>query len=147
VAPELLPENQFQKAGAIKAAFFLIGGLLGYVVLLFTTHIHYTWVYYSYLAIKIPTAMPTFWLLDNDLPGAIQQKSGGESGSLLADIKQAYTIPTKFVGGFPRLALGSFLFMAGTAPIFFLFLIIRDLVGITDSVELQSVLAESSQWR
>lgn len=88
--------------------------------------------------------MPTFWLLNNDLPGALQQKNGGESGSLWLDIKQAYTIPTKFVGGFPRLALGSFLFMAGTAPIFFLFLIIRDLVGIIDPAELQSVLAETS---
>merc|ERR1719277_987225 len=113
VAPELLPEHQFQKAGAIKAAFFLLGGLLGYIVLLFTTHIHYTWGYYSYLCIKIPTALPTFWLLSNDLPGCNPQKT--EEQTWWTGIKRSYLTPSEFLGGFPRLAMGSFLFMSGTA--------------------------------
>mmetsp|Transcript_36783 Transcript_36783/g.101156 ORF Transcript_36783/g.101156 Transcript_36783/m.101156 type:complete len:625 (+) Transcript_36783:67-1941(+) len=141
LTPELLPASQFQKASAIKAGFFLVGGLAGYVAVLFSARLHYTWTYYAYLTLKIPLAIPTFMLVSNDAPGGAKKSSGLPWWQ---DVWNMYKIPGTFEGGFPRLSLASCVYMCGTAPVFFLILFIRDLVGVMDPVDLQLTLAWTS---
>jgi hypothetical protein len=148
IAPELLPPHQFQVASAIKAFFFLIGGLLGYIALLLTANVHYTWLYYAYLSLMIPMALPTFMILDDDVSRHIRRVTmpgdADDEKSWLGEVQDAYCVPARLKGGFPRLQWACCIYMCGTAPIFFLILIIRDVVGITDAAELQVALSKVS---
>jgi len=161
IPPKLLPKHQFQVACAIKAALAFLGGMLGYVALYFTTRVHYTWLYYAYLAIKLPAALPTLMLLHDadalgiDAAGPLSRADKPDKRATIdagddvaiswwSEVKDAYRTPGTLKGGFPRLQVACFIYMCGTAPVFFLILIIRDVVGITDPVRLQSALSETS---
>merc|ERR1719491_408408 len=66
----------------------------------------------------------------------IPRHSSGQSFGM-ASFVQAYVIPMRYPGCFPRACLCLFTFGLGTGPIFFTLLMVRDMVGITEEVELQ----------
>merc|ERR1719409_2661816 len=68
IVPELVPTRQFALASSIKAASFLMGGLLGYCLLFYMANVHYTWCYFAYLGSMFFCAIPSLLLLVNDEP-------------------------------------------------------------------------------
>jgi len=143
LVPEMVPQEQFQTASAVKAASFLLGGLFGYVMLMILVHVHYSWLYYAYLFGMFVSAIPALSLLASDLPLAHTQMRQREDSFVSAMI-QAYLKPMRTQGGFPRACLAVFVFSLGTAPMFFLLLIVRDVVGIQRPVALQEHFSGSS---
>jgi len=134
LVPEMVPQSQFKIASAIKASSFLFGGLFGYVLLILFVEVHYSWLYYSYLLGMFLCAVPSLLLLNNEGPfGNPREHKDGFVSSMV----QAYILPTKYEGGFPRACLAVFVFSLGTSPMFFLLLILRDVVGEVNPVKLQ----------
>lgn len=129
LVPELVPQKQFQLASSIKASGFLVGGVLGYAMLLGFTDWHYTWLYYAYLIGMVTCAIPSLMLLSKDHPPGLKPKRQAPEG-LVAAITQAYLVPLSFAGGFPLACLAVMVFGLGTCPIFFMLLMVRDVVGI-----------------
>jgi len=141
LVPEMVPKSQYGIASAIKASMFLVGGLFGYALLIVFATVHYSWLYYAYLSGMFLGAIPSLMLLTKDAP------SGGRlpaSHSFVSSLWQAYVIPTCYKGGFPRACLAVFVFSLGTAPMFFLLLILRDLVGLSDPRGLQQQFSATS---
>lgn len=143
LVPELVPQAQFPLGSAVKASMFLVGGIFGYVLLMFTTHVHFSWLYYAYLIGMLTTVIPPLCLLSDDAPSC-QAKHKKEGHSFLRYLAEAYTTPPRYKGGFPMACLAVFCYGLGTTPMFFLMLIVRDLVGITDAVNLQYHFSASS---
>mmetsp|Transcript_17896 Transcript_17896/g.36140 ORF Transcript_17896/g.36140 Transcript_17896/m.36140 type:complete len:451 (+) Transcript_17896:1-1353(+) len=139
LVPEMVPQQQYQTASGIKACSFLLGGLFGYALLEVYADAHYTWLYYAYPMGMFVCAMPSLMLLDKDHPASQkhQQDTASERDSFLQSLTKAYLVPLAYKGGFPRACLAVFVFSLGTAPMFFLLLIVRDLVGIADPVAMQ----------
>merc|ERR1712137_691036 len=50
----------------------------------------------------------------------------------------AYIGPAQLKGGFPEACFASFVFSCGSAPMFFILLMIRDLVGVEDTYTLET---------
>lgn len=142
IVPELVPTKQFALASSIKAASFLMGGLLGYCLLFFMADVHYTWCYFAYLGSMFICAIPSLILLTNDKPSPVNKFRKGRS--FMTNMSQAYITPSTFEGGFPLVSLAIFVMSCGTAPMFFFLLIIRDLVGIHNEVRLQQDFAIGS---
>mmetsp|Transcript_46197 Transcript_46197/g.100387 ORF Transcript_46197/g.100387 Transcript_46197/m.100387 type:complete len:671 (+) Transcript_46197:164-2176(+) len=145
VVPEMVPASQFQVASAIKACSFLFGGLFGYVLLILLADLHYGWLYYAYPVGMLLCAIPSLMMLGEDpsAAAAARQEPVAREG-FLAAVSKAYVGPMRFKGGFPRACLAVFVFSLGTAPMFFLLLIVRDLVGITNPIVLQQQFSLSS---
>jgi len=135
ICPEMLPPEQFEISSAIRASMFLLGGLSGYVMVALLAHVHYSWLYHGYLIMMLLCGLPALLLIDGDAPAA--PVSARRQGSFLASAVEAYVRPSRFQGGFPRACLCIFLFSCGTAPMFFILLMIRDLVGIEEPLQLQ----------
>jgi len=140
IVPEMIPQKQYGIASSIKASSFLLGGLLGYSLLIIFAKVHYGWLYYAYLFGMFTCAIPSLMMLDNDVPldnpsRRLNQESFSHS------LARAYIAPSQYKGGFPRACLAVFVFSLGTSPMFFLLLIIRDVVGVTEPVELQRVFS------
>jgi len=136
VVPELIPRSQYEVASAIRAQNFLLGGLVGYVALIVFRSFHYSWIYYGYLIVMLVCAFLTLSFIDaGDLAG--QQRDRDEEVSLSAFLTQAYYMPSRIQGGFPKACLCMFVFSSGSAPMFFLLLMVRDIVGIKDPTDLQ----------
>jgi len=144
LAPELVAPEQFQFASAIKAALFLFGGLFGYILIVLTAGIHYNWLYYAYLTQMIITCIPVLLLLDDDAPRLPRAGSRQQRINFGAEMAEAYLAPPRIEGGFPRACLAVFVFSLGTAPMFFLLLLVRDIVGIRNEVALQTHFGGSS---
>jgi len=143
LVPEMVPQSQFGIASSIKACGFLLGGLFGYTMLIILADLDYSWLYFAYPIGMFLCAIPSLMMLDKDVPvgmGMKKQTKDTFSSSLL----QAYIAPTRYKGGFPRACLAVFIFSLGTAPMFFLLLVIRDLVGVSDPVELQRTFSVTS---
>jgi len=143
IIPEMVPPEQWPVAGAVKAASFLFGGLFGYVLLILLVNLHYSWLYYAYMVGMLICALPALYLLrkDEHPPGF---KPRGVDESLWDSITQAYVVPTQYEGGFPRFSLCTFVFTLGTSPMFFLLLMVRDLVGVSDPADLQRLFSQIS---
>jgi len=138
LVPEMVPQEQYQTASGIKACSFLLGGLVGYTILMVFSDLHYTWLYYAYPIGMFVCAVPSLYLLDKDHPvSQKRQHENSDEESFLQSLVKAYLVPVAYRGGFPRACLAVFVFGLGTAPMFFLLLIVRDLVGITDPVVMQ----------
>jgi MFS family permease len=133
ICPELLPPEHFAVSSAVRAAMFLVGGLAGYVMVALCSHLHYSWLYHGYLILMLFCGLPAL-LLISDAPGRKPPKHKPLANSII----EAYVKPSQYVGGFPRACLCIFLFSFGSAPMFFLLLMLRDLVGISDPVTLQT---------
>lgn len=135
IVPEMVPQEQYQMASGIKACSFLLGGLLGYIILYLTADVNYRWLYYAYPIGMFTCCIPPLSLLSEDRPVGlthrIQQQPFGDS------LWQAYVAPTKCKGGFPTACLAVFTFSLGTSPMFFLLLIVRDLVGVSNTSIMQ----------
>jgi len=142
MVPELVPTRQFALASSIKAASFLMGGLLGYCLLFYMADVHYTWCYFAYLFAMFTCAIPSLVLLGNDKPAPVNLHRASKSFS--ANMSSAYITPCTFVGGFPEISLAIFVMSCGTAPMFFFLLIIRDLLGVHNQVDLQQDFAIGS---
>jgi len=135
LVPELLPRSQYELSSAIRALNFLLGGLAGYAMLIVFRHVHYSWIYYGYLVLMILCAGLSLVFIIS--AGAPAQGSGRRSTSVSQMIAKAYIMPTRVQGGFPRACLCMFVFSLGSAPMFFLLLMIRDIVGVYDPPMLQ----------
>uniref|UniRef100_A0A7S4SF44 Major facilitator superfamily (MFS) profile domain-containing protein n=1 Tax=Alexandrium monilatum TaxID=311494 RepID=A0A7S4SF44_9DINO len=131
IVPELVPPSQFQIASAIKASSSILGGLFGYVLLIVFENVHYSWLYYAYPIGMFFTSLPPLYLLNSERP-FVHARKEVEKTSCMDSMAQAYLSPMQFPGGFPAACLAVFLFSLGTAPMFFLLLIVRDIVGITE---------------
>jgi len=91
------------------------------------------------------SSVPPLFLLDKDKPlNWSEEKKTPSDGHFLASLLQAYTNPMKIPGGFPLACLSVFVFSLGTAPMFFLLLMVRDLLGVSDLVAMQEVFSTSS---
>lgn len=143
LVPEMVPQDQYQTASGIKASSFLLGGLFGYTLLLVYADAHYDWLYYAYPIGMFTCSLPALFLLDKDHPfpksrqQSILDQEDRDEESFLLSLTKAYTEPMNYKGGFPRACLAVFIFGLGTAPMFFLLLIVRDLVGIRNAVAMQ----------
>lgn len=135
ICPEMLPPEQYEMSSAIRASMFLVGGLMGYVMVALLAHLHYSWLYHGYLIMMLFCGCPALLVIDGE--GVTQSRAGSTSQSLLRSTVDAYLKPARFEGGFPRACLCIFLFSCGTAPMFFILLMIRDLVGVEDAIPLQ----------
>ncbi len=138
---DAVPESQYQLAGAIKSSSFLVGGLFGYAMLIVLADVHYSWFYYAYLLGMFSCAIPSLLLLQDDAPSGKTQKL---DENLSASLIQAYLAPTRYEGAFGSACISVFVFSLGTAPMFFLLLILRDLAGPTDPHKLQQEFSVSS---
>uniref|UniRef100_A0A7S1S6D5 Major facilitator superfamily (MFS) profile domain-containing protein n=1 Tax=Alexandrium catenella TaxID=2925 RepID=A0A7S1S6D5_ALECA len=136
LVPEMVHPKQFKIASAIKASSFLLGGLLGYVLLMLMTHVRFTWLYYAYPVGMFICSLPPLYLLNQNRP-IVHAKMGHEEQTFLQSMAQAYVDPCRYPGGFPYACLAVCVFSLGTAPMFYMLLIVRDLVGFTDPANQQ----------
>jgi len=147
LVPEMVPQEQYQLASGIKACSFLLGGLFGYALLMIFSDSHYSWLYYAYPIGMFVCSIPCLFLLDADQPFARlqeQRQEPQEQEGFLTSLAKSYWTPVNYRGGFPRACLAVFIFSLGTAPMFFLLLIVRDLVGIGDPIRMQQYFSAGS---
>eukprot|EP00811_Abedinium_folium_P032571 NODE_5605_length_1753_cov_6.674047.p1 GENE.NODE_5605_length_1753_cov_6.674047~~NODE_5605_length_1753_cov_6.674047.p1 ORF type:complete len:531 (+),score=160.56 NODE_5605_length_1753_cov_6.674047:236-1594(+) len=131
LCPELLPPEQFALASSVKSAGFLVGGVAAYGMLIVLRGVHYSWLYYCYLFGMYICSIPPLLLLDREVP------VNREMDPFIMSAISAYLTPARLRGGFPHACLAVFIFTCGTAPMFFFILMVRDLVGITETSMLQ----------
>lgn len=136
LVPMLLPRSQYEISGSIRSLSVLFGGLAGYFMIVVFRHWHFSWIYYLYLTTMIVCASVSLSVIpieDQDQP-----QTSRLSGIGLADLAtRAYFAPARLEGGFPYACLCLFIFSLGTAPIFFLLLMLRDIVGLPAGAQLQ----------
>mmetsp|Transcript_139197 Transcript_139197/g.388397 ORF Transcript_139197/g.388397 Transcript_139197/m.388397 type:complete len:648 (-) Transcript_139197:81-2024(-) len=137
LVPELLPRSQYELSSAIRALNFLLGGLVGYGALIAFRHFHYSWLYYGYLLVMIVCAFFTLCFINTDDLGGVSRPNRRKETSLSALVTQAYYLPAQLDGGFPKACLCLFVFSLGSAPMFFLLLMVRDIIGIKEHVTMQ----------
>jgi len=144
LVPELLPQSQYEASSQIRSLNFLLGGLIGYVALITFRGLHFSWLYYAYLFVMLVCAFLSLCLIDaEDMATKLQQATSRAAKHALEDqtfkklVVQAYWMPARCEGGFPRACMCQFIFSLGSAPMFFLLLMIRDIVGIKDESVLQ----------
>jgi hypothetical protein len=106
------------------------------------TDYHYTWLYWAYAIGMLIFAVPCQVLLNNDQPLRGTTARLREPFSQL--LQKAYIAPAYIDGYFPQLCLAISIFSLGTSPMFFLLLMIRDLVGTSDPVQLQHIFSAGS---
>lgn len=138
LVPELLPRSQYEVSSNIRALHFLLGGLAGYVMIIVASANgwHYSWMYYAYLILMTLCAMLSLLLISTgEAQPARPSANGGKA--LWTFLAKAYILPTRIEGGFPKACLCLFLFSLGTAPMFFLMLMVRDIIGIYNQDLLQ----------
>ncbi|CAJ1450160.1 unnamed protein product [Effrenium voratum] len=135
LAPEMVPVSQYSMASAVKGGLFLMGGVLGYVMLMFSVHVRFTWLYSAYLAFMLICSMPALFILRESV--TMRESSNIrrlQSKTSFDYLTHAYLAPARLPGGFSLACLSVFVFALGTAPMFFLLLMVRDLVGIKNQV-------------
>mmetsp|Transcript_23583 Transcript_23583/g.42608 ORF Transcript_23583/g.42608 Transcript_23583/m.42608 type:complete len:574 (+) Transcript_23583:60-1781(+) len=141
LAPELLPQSQYAMAGGIKAFMFLMGGVMGYVMLIVLADVNFTWVYVAYLVAMPIGISPALFMLSNDGPMRSSRVAEAYEHSFKENLHRAYIEPFRIPGGFPLASVAVFVFSFGTGPMFFLLLMVRDLLGIDDDAQQQRVFA------
>lgn len=140
LAPEMVPPAQYQTASAIKAAIFLLGGVVGYVALIVFADYDFGWVYTAYLIGMLVCALPQLTILSVFENPRIKFRYS-RNDSFLQSMAKAYLAPARIPGGFPMACLAVFVFSLGTAPMFFLLLMVRDLIGLHNEVEEQRLFS------
>jgi len=137
ICPEMLPPQQYEISSAIRASMFLVGGLGGYVMVMLLVTWPYYWLYHGYLIMMFVCGIPPLLAISRDIPKSNTRGANRTGQSFLASCVEAYVKPSQYEGGFPCACLCIFLFSCGSAPMFFLLLMLRDLVGIDEQVALQ----------
>lgn len=130
LAPEMVPSTQYAMASSVKGALFLLGGVLGYVMLMFTVELHFSWLYGAYLVMMLVCSMPALFLLRESTQVRRSSQTRLHFKPGFDYLSYAYLAPARLPGGFSLACLSVFVFALGTAPMFFLLLMVRDLVGI-----------------
>merc|ERR1740121_2814052 len=133
LVPELLPRCQYELASSLRSLNFIMGGLGGYAAIIFFRKINYSWLYYAYLLVMVVCGFLTVLYLGEEKP---RRRAEG-SNSLFSLALRAYQEPASYKGGFPMACFSLFLFSLGSAPMFFLLLMVRDIVGIRELAPLQ----------
>lgn len=136
LVPELLPNSQYKAASIAKATQFLLGSIFGFVTLIFMRDFKYTWLYWAYALGMLVFSIPSQVLLWDDSPLMNGHSSNRSSKPFLETLEQAYFAPAQLSGWFPRACLAITSFSFGTSPMFFLLLMLRDLVGSTNPDQL-----------
>jgi len=135
LVPELLPRSQYEIASSVRALNFLLGGLTGFAMLIAFRHMHFSWLYYAYLILMtLCAALSLVFVSTGEAQPTIRSNRDAAFSVLMA---KAYVLPTRVEGGFPRACLSLFIFSLGSAPMFFLLLMLRDIVGVIDPPVLQ----------
>eukprot|EP00929_Paragymnodinium_shiwhaense_P095973 TRINITY_DN57355_c0_g1_i1.p1 TRINITY_DN57355_c0_g1~~TRINITY_DN57355_c0_g1_i1.p1 ORF type:complete len:788 (+),score=107.46 TRINITY_DN57355_c0_g1_i1:236-2599(+) len=136
--PLVLPLQQYDLASSVRSLHFMFGGLTGYVALMYLYDVPYTWMYVAYMVLMFICAAPALWFLAR-LPTK-SDEAGDESRKRwpsCADIYKSYVEPSRIPGPFTLACFCIFCFGGGGGPIFYMLLIVRDLVGFTDQAEQQ----------
>jgi len=144
ICPEMLAKSQYEISSAVRASMFLVGGLSGYAMIAWMAHVHYSWLYYAYLLMMFVCGVPQLLLIGHDGVARTSTSSSINDSPILLSLLRAYTSPASYEGGFPLACLSTFLFSFGTAPMFFIMLLIRDLVGLNDPIQLQQHFSMTS---
>lgn len=138
LVPEMLPRAQFQKASSIRSILFLLGGFSGYVMIVIFRHETWSWLYKGYLGVMLVCALLTLVSINHSERTSKQPCDGDIAVASFKELlHQAYVAPTLVEGGFPRACLCIFVYSFGSAPMFFLLLMIRDLGGVSEPGRLQ----------
>lgn len=137
ICPEMLPSTQYAISSSIRAAMFLIGGLLGYILVMVLASFEYYWLYHGYLIAMFVCGIPPLLAISKDVDKSHRRGADRDDETFLESCMQAYVKPSQYEGGFPCACLCTFLFSCGSAPMFFLLLMLRDLVGIVQEVHLR----------
>jgi len=137
ICPEMLPSEQYEISSAIRASMFLVGGLGGYVMVMLLVTWPYYWLYQGYLIMMFLCGIPPLLVISRDIPKSNTRGASRTGQSFISSIIEAYVKPSQYEGGFPCACFCIFLFSCGSAPMFFLLLMLRDLVGINEQVRLQ----------
>lgn len=136
ISPELIHKDQFEVSSATKASLFLIGGVVGYAMIACMRHVHWSWLYDAYLIMMLVFGVPPIISIGNiATENSVPRRKTGQN--FLMSMINSYIVPSRLKGGFPRACLCTFLFSFGGAPIFFIMLMIRDLIGLQDYYSLQ----------
>jgi len=114
------------------------------MLLILFSEVDYSWLYFAYPIGMLLSSLPPLFLLDQDRPLNWCENSKPSDGHFLSSLMQAYTNPMKIEGGFPLSCLSVFVFSLGTAPMFFLLLVVRDLLGVSDLVAMQELFSADS---
>lgn len=129
IVPEMVPASQYQVGAALKAALFLFGGLTGYVLLLIFSDASFTWFYWAYMVGMLVACVPPLCMLNRDRLPRQREFEGWQTFG--QGLLRAYWGPLTYQGGFPLACWAVFCFGLGVSPLFFMLLIIRDIVGIS----------------
>eukprot|EP00747_Dinoflagellata_sp_TGD_P201907 gnl/TRDRNA2_/TRDRNA2_75390_c0_seq1.p1 gnl/TRDRNA2_/TRDRNA2_75390_c0~~gnl/TRDRNA2_/TRDRNA2_75390_c0_seq1.p1 ORF type:complete len:480 (+),score=61.34 gnl/TRDRNA2_/TRDRNA2_75390_c0_seq1:778-2217(+) len=137
LVPELLPTKQFELSSILRSVNFFLGGIVGYVLLIFLRNYHYIWLYYLYLVSSIVCAFLSLIFIDKGRVPDRPEQAPSPQVQFGTAITQSYIQPMSISGMFPRWCFTQFVFSLGTAPLFFLLLIVRDIVGIDETTQTQ----------
>eukprot|EP00927_Polykrikos_kofoidii_P078301 TRINITY_DN75143_c0_g1_i1.p1 TRINITY_DN75143_c0_g1~~TRINITY_DN75143_c0_g1_i1.p1 ORF type:complete len:603 (-),score=84.27 TRINITY_DN75143_c0_g1_i1:50-1858(-) len=133
LVPELVFPEQHGIASAIRGLNFLLGGIAGYTLLITFRDIHYSWLYYGYLVIMFVCALMSLCAIGFDDEAKASSDNNTPNDLGMAELlSKSYIQPARLPGGFPLASLAVFVFSLGSAPMFFLLLMVRDVIGITD---------------
>eukprot|EP00747_Dinoflagellata_sp_TGD_P223300 gnl/TRDRNA2_/TRDRNA2_94897_c0_seq1.p1 gnl/TRDRNA2_/TRDRNA2_94897_c0~~gnl/TRDRNA2_/TRDRNA2_94897_c0_seq1.p1 ORF type:complete len:423 (-),score=69.31 gnl/TRDRNA2_/TRDRNA2_94897_c0_seq1:60-1238(-) len=133
LVPELLPTKQYELSSNLRSINFFVGGITGYVLLICLRGYHYIWLYYLYLVSSIVCAFLSLIFIDESRLPSVPEASRTQVQFRTA-LTQSYIQPMSIKGMFPRWCFAQFVFSLGTAPMFFLLLIVRDIVGMHEPV-------------
>eukprot|EP00927_Polykrikos_kofoidii_P023292 TRINITY_DN21506_c0_g1_i1.p1 TRINITY_DN21506_c0_g1~~TRINITY_DN21506_c0_g1_i1.p1 ORF type:complete len:873 (+),score=137.84 TRINITY_DN21506_c0_g1_i1:21-2639(+) len=136
--PLMLLEKQYDMASAIRSLHFLLGGLAGYLALLFLHETDYMWMYAAYMVLMLVCILPSLTFIRVIRASPVDRTSASDERFLqLSSFYNAFIAPARMAGCFPRACFCMFLFSLGTGPNFFTLLFVRDLVGISSHANQQ----------
>jgi len=107
------------------------------VMLASMAHVYYSWLYYGYLVLMFICGLPPLMLIGQDSTTLTPRTRNPTNRSFFVSLMHSYITPATYSGGFPIACLCTFLFSLGSAPMFFIMLMLKDLVGMNDQVQLQ----------
>jgi len=100
----------------------------------------FDWVYTAYLIGMLVCTIPQLIILSVvDKPRVKLRYE--RTDSFLQSMTKAYLAPMRMPGGFPMACIAVFIFSLGTAPMFFLLLMVRDLMGMHDEIAEQRLFS------
>jgi len=135
--PDMVSEKQFQLASACKSGLSFLGGILGYVLIWLFAFMRFTWIYYAYVLLLFICAAPPLLLCSTDSAPYAGQRQSAQGEHEAGVLTRAYLVPLTYSSSYTRMCLAGLLWNACTAPLYFILLIVRDVVGVTDERALQ----------
>lgn len=144
LVPELVPSQQFDLASSIKSLHFLLGGMFGFVAIIYhRSEQSFAWLYAWYFILMQAFAITTIAVMQGRAPVSTLSERIGQQ-PIFSSVLRAYVAPLEYSRSFSIGCLTLGLFSLGTAVMFFTLLMVRDVVGITDEARQQEVFGQSS---